>query len=71
MGESSISEIDLLKNKGEFSSDENITINVKFTVGGAIRDAFTEKNWTAAYNKNDNTFKMKYGRFSKVNSSNP
>ena len=61
MGESNISEIKLLKDKDEFSSDENITINVKFAVEGAIRDAFTEKNWTAAYNKNDNTFKMKYG----------
>jgi len=61
MGESNISEIELLKDKDKFSSDENITINVKFAVKGAIRDAFTEKNWTAAYNKNDNTFKMKYG----------
>ncbi len=26
-----------------------------------IRDAFTEKNWTEAYNKNDNAFKLKYG----------
>ena len=56
-----ISDIELVKNKEEFSLDENITINVKFTIQGHIRDAFNEKNWTEAYNKYDNTFKMKYG----------
>ena len=28
---------------------------------GQLRDDFNEKNWTEAYNKYDNTFKMKYG----------
>jgi hypothetical protein len=61
MGNNKISEIELVKYKDEFSSDENITIGVKFSVQGAIRDAFNEKNWTEAYNKNDTMFKMKYG----------
>ncbi len=61
MGSSYISDIELLVEKDEFSSDENITINVKFSIRGMIRDAFNEKNWTEAYNKNDNTFKLKYG----------
>ena len=61
MGGSTISEIELLKDKDEFSSDERIAINVKFSVQGSVRDSFNEKNWTDAYNKNDNTFKMKYG----------
>jgi len=61
MGGSNISEIELVKDRDEFSSDERITINVKFSVKGLIRDDFNEKNWTKAYNKNDTMFKMKYG----------
>ena len=61
MGSSYISDIELLVEKNKFSSDENITINVKFSIRGMIRDAFTEKNWTEAYNKYDNVFKLKYG----------
>ncbi len=61
MGESNISEIELVRDKDEFSSDESISINVKFSVQGMIRDNFNEKNWTEAYNKNDTMFKMKYG----------
>jgi len=58
---SNISEIELVKDKDEFSSDERIMIGVKFSVKGTIRDDFNEKNWTEAYNKNDTMFKMKYG----------
>lgn len=61
MAESRISDIELVAEKEEFSSDEEITINVKFSVEGELRDAFNEKNWTQAYEKYDNTFKMKYG----------
>lgn len=61
MSNSEISGIELISEKTEFGSDENITINVKFSVQGSIRDSFNEKNWTEAYNKNDNYFKMKYG----------
>ena len=28
---------------------------------GNLRESFTEKNWTQAYERNDNTFKLKYG----------
>ena len=38
-----------------------ITINVRFSLTGGLRDAFTEKNWTQAYDENDNTIKLKYG----------
>ena len=61
MTETSISEIKLEKTKEEFSSDDNITINVRFSIKGDLRESFTEKNWTEAYEKNDNTFKLKYG----------
>lgn len=61
MAENHISDITLVQNKEEFSSDEHISINVQFSIQGQLRDAFNEKNWTQAYDKYDNTFKMKYG----------
>ena len=61
MGESKISGIQLGKSKDEYSSDDNIEINVQFLIEGDIRDAFNEANWTKAYNSNDISFKMKYG----------
>lgn len=61
MAGSNISAIELIRSKEDYSSDEEVTISVKFSVGGALRDAFNEKNWTEAYNKNDVSFKMKYG----------
>jgi len=56
-----VSEIDLIKNREEFSIDEDITIGVKFSLQGVLRKAFNEDNWTKAYNKNDNLLKLKYG----------
>ena len=61
MTETGISEIKLEKTKEAFSSDDNITINVRFSIKGDLRESFTEKNWTEAYERNDNTFKLKYG----------
>ena len=61
MTESKISEIILVKSKEEYSSDENIEINVQFSVQGGIRDSFNEANWTKAYNNNDVSIKLKYG----------
>ncbi|HEY7367522.1 MAG TPA: hypothetical protein VH562_03580, partial [Nitrosopumilaceae archaeon] len=61
MNENFISDIKLIKDKEEFSLDDTIAIDVKFSIQGAIREAFNEKNWTKAYNKNDNLFKLKYG----------
>jgi hypothetical protein len=61
MGESKISVIELVKSKDEYSSDENIEINVQFLVEGELRNAFNEANWTKAYNNNDVSFKLKYG----------
>ncbi len=55
-----ISDISLVKEKDEFSSDDIVTIYVKFSIQGELREAFNEKNWTKAYNKNDNLFKLKY-----------
>jgi len=56
-----VSDIKLTKSKEEFSSDEMIDIDVKFSIQGNLREMFNEKNWTKAYNNNDNLFKLKYG----------
>jgi hypothetical protein len=56
-----ISEVLLEKLTDKFSVNDMITINVKFSVMGALREAFNEKNWERAYNKHDNVFKLKYG----------
>ncbi len=61
MTESKISDIQLVKSKDEYTSDENIEINVQFSVEGGIREAFNEANWTKADNNNDVSFKLKYG----------
>ena len=44
-----------------YSIDDSVTLNVKFSLKGEVRNAFNEKNWTEAYEKNDNQFKLKYG----------
>ncbi len=61
MGESKISSIHLEKSKDEYSTNENVEINVKFSIEGDLRDAFNEENWTKAYDNNDVSFKLKYG----------
>ena len=61
MSESRISDIKLVKSKDEYSSEENIEINVQFSVEGGLRDAFNEANWTKSYNNYDASFKLKYG----------
>ena len=61
MGNSKISEILLVNSKDQYSSNDTIEINVQFSIEGDIRDSFTEEKWTEAYNKNDVSFKLKYG----------
>ena len=58
---SEISDLNLVKDKDVYASGDSITINVKFLLNGDVRNSFTEKNWTDAYEKNDNQFKLKYG----------
>ncbi|MDE1766814.1 MAG: hypothetical protein KGI27_11165 [Thaumarchaeota archaeon] len=58
---STIGEVLLVKSADKFGTSDNITINVKFSVTGGLREAFNEKNWERAYNKHDNVFKLKYG----------
>lgn len=61
MEKNQISEVELSKTKESFSTDDEIAIHVKFSILGHLRESFNEENWTRAYNKNDNLFKLKYG----------
>ena len=53
--------IELVKNQKKVIVGEDIKVNVKFSLAGSLRDVFTEKNWTNAYNNNDILLKIKYG----------
>ncbi|TBR10287.1 MAG: hypothetical protein EPO62_03665 [Candidatus Nitrosotenuis sp.] len=59
--ENTLSDINLTPDKEEYSQGDEITVGVKFSIQGGLRDAFNEKNWTESYNKYDNVFKLKYG----------
>jgi len=61
MTETVISDVQILKDKEVYALDEKITLNVKFSITGLLRNSFTEENWTKAYEKYDNVFKLKYG----------
>ena len=61
MSNSKISEILLSNGKEQYSSNDTIEVNVQFSIEGEIRNSFNEENWTRAYNKNDVSFKLKYG----------
>ena len=61
-GDSAITATDISLD-GEVESDggASIAVRVRFSLAGAIREAFTEERWTRAYEKYDNTLKIKYG----------
>ena len=61
MSETTISGIEILKDKETYTVNDTIILNVKFSITGLLRDSFTEKNWTKSYEKYDNVFKLKYG----------
>ena len=47
--------------KDAYSINDSMTLNVKFSLNGDVRNFFNEKNWTDAYDKYDNQFKLKNG----------
>ncbi len=61
MSETTISGIEILKDKEAYTVNDTILFNVKFSITGLLRDSFTEENWTKSYEKYDNVFKLKYG----------
>jgi len=56
-----IGNVELVRSSDGFKLNENVIINVKFSIMGTLREAWNEKNWENAYNKHDNVFKLKYG----------
>ena len=56
-----ISGVSLEKSPDKPKIDDNVAIDVKFSITGAFREAFNEKNWEKAYNNHDNAFKLRYG----------
>jgi len=56
-----ISGVSLEKAPEKLKESGNVTVNVKFSITGALRQAFNERNWEKAYNKHDNVFKLRYG----------
>ncbi len=56
-----IDEVSVVRKHEKFGLNDNVLLNVKFSVSGALRQTFTEKNWEKAYNSHDNSFKLKYG----------
>ena len=56
-----IERLEVSPSKAEYGPGETVRVRVRFSVSGGVREAFTEENWTAAYDANDNLFKIKYG----------
>jgi hypothetical protein len=55
-----IGEISLEKSLDKPRIDDNIAIDVKFSITGAFREDFNEKNWEKSYKNHDNSFKLRY-----------
>jgi hypothetical protein len=58
MADSFIAGATLGKSQDSVKSGQPLTLSLSFRVEGAIREAFTQKNWERAYNKHDNGFRM-------------
>ena len=58
MADSFIAGTSLGKSQDSVKSGQPLTLSLSFKVEGAIREAFTQKNWERAYNKHDNGFRM-------------
>jgi hypothetical protein len=58
MADSFITGATLAKSQDSVKSGQPLTLSLSFKVEGAIREAFTQKNWERAYNKHDNGFRM-------------
>jgi hypothetical protein len=53
-----ISEATFSKSQDSVKADQPLTLSLSFKINGAIREAFSQKNWERAYNKHDNGFRM-------------
>jgi len=53
-----IADASLSKSQDSVRPDQPLTLSLSFRIDGAIRQAFSQKNWERAYNKHDNIFRM-------------
>lgn len=53
-----IAEANLSKSQDSVRPDQPLTLSLSFRIAGAIREAFTQKNWERAYNRHDNGFRV-------------
>jgi hypothetical protein len=53
-----IADATLSKSQDSVKPDQPLTLSLSFRIDGAIREAFSQKNWERAYNKHDNGFRM-------------
>jgi hypothetical protein len=59
MGDSSfIADAAFSKSQDSVRADQPLTLSLSFKIAGAIREAFSQKNWERAYNKHDNGFRL-------------
>jgi hypothetical protein len=59
MAESSfIADANFSKSQDSVKADQPLTLSLSFKIQGAIREAFSQKNWERAYNKHDNGFRL-------------
>ena len=59
MADSFIDSATLDKSQENVRPDQPLTLSLSFRIQGAIRDAFSQKNWERSYNKHDKGFLMK------------
>lgn len=59
--ESRMTEIRLDRSQDRYGLQDTVGVSARFSIQGGLRDSFNEENWTQAYEKNDVSFKLKYG----------
>src|ERR1041384_7438083 len=53
-----VAEATLAKSQDSVKADQPLTLSLSFKITGAVREAFSQKNWERAYNKHDNGFRI-------------
>ncbi|HJU80027.1 MAG TPA: hypothetical protein VJ599_10745 [Nitrososphaeraceae archaeon] len=58
MQKSLISDIKLDTPHKSIGSNATLSLDLDFSIGGLIREIFSQKNWERAYDKHDNAFRL-------------
>lgn len=57
-GNSFIADANFSKSQDSVKAGQPLTLSLSFKIDGAIREAFSQRNWERAYNKHDNGFRL-------------